>query len=199
MFKSFLVVLMMFVVSGCTVVMPHVSEYRINPVIKSNTQKESQCSDKSLKVQQAFSSNSLRTEDMNYAIGKYESDVFTQSKWARTPNKAITAEILKMIREAKYFKSVQNSKSRSRSDFVLETNIEDFMQYFSDKKDKSVSKVVISNTLIDTKTSRVVKSKSFSTSASSKTIDAKGGVVALNKALGEILIMQREWLKGVCK
>jgi len=199
MFKSFISISMIFVVSGCTVVMPHVSEYRINPVIKSSILEKSQCSDKTLKLQEAFSSNSLMIEDMNYAVGKYESDVFTQSKWAETPNRAITSEILKMIRESKYFKSVQNSKSRSKSDLILETNIEDFMQYFSDKEESSLSKVVITNTLINTKTSRVLKSKTFSKSIESKTIDAKGGVVALNKALSEVLTMQRDWLKEVCK
>ncbi|MFK5937783.1 MAG: ABC-type transport auxiliary lipoprotein family protein [Sulfurimonas sp.] len=199
MLKLSIAIFMMFVVTGCTVVKPHISEYRINPTLVSSSIKNEECSDKSLKVSQAFSSNALMLVDMNYAIGEYKSDNFTQSQWAQSPNRAITAHILKMLQEAKLFKTVQISKSRSKNGLILETNIEDFMQYFSVKKDSSIAKVVISSTLIDVKTNRVLQAKTFSKSIKVKSLNAEGGVIALNAALSEVLIMQREWLGEVCK
>ena len=199
MLKIVISIFMMFVVTGCSVVMPHISEYRINPTLHPSNVEKGECSDKSLKVAKAFSSNALMSVDMSYAIGEYKSDVFTQSQWAQTPNQAITAHILKMLQGSNLFKTVQISKSRSKNGLILETNIEDFMQYFSVEKNSSISKVVINSTLIDAKTNAVLKSKTFSKSVKSKTIDAKGGVIALNEALSEVLSQQREWLGEVCK
>ena len=199
MLKIVIAIFMMFVVTGCSVVMPHISEYRINPTLRPSNAKMGECSDKSLKVAKAFSSNALMSVDMSYAIGEYKSDVFTQSQWAQTPNQAITAHILKMLQDSHLFKTVQISKSRSKSGLILETNLEDFMQYFSVEKNSSISKVVINSTLIDAKTNSVLKSKTFSKSVKSKTIDAQGGVIALNEALSEVLSQQREWLGEVCK
>ena len=199
MFKTIVSILMMFVVTGCTVVKPHISEYRINTTLQSHRVDKGQCSDKSLKVAKAFSSNILMSVDMNYAIGEYKSDVFTQSQWAQTPNRAITAQILKMLQGAKLFKTVQISKSRSKNGLILETNIEDFMQYFSVEKNSSITKVVISSTLIDAKTNSVLQSKTFSNTTKVKSLNAEGGVIALNAGLSKVLTMQREWLGEVCK
>jgi ABC-type uncharacterized transport system auxiliary subunit len=199
MLKIVVAIFMMFIVAGCTVVSPHVAEYRINPTILSNSAQEGECSDKSLKVAKAFSANSLMSLDMNYAVGEYKRDVFTQSQWAQTPNQAITTQILKMLQESKLFKTVQISKSRSKNGLILETNIEDFMQYFSVEKNSSTVKVVISSTLIDVKTNAVLQSKTFFKKVKVKSLNAEGGVIALNRALAEVLTMQREWLGEVCK
>jgi len=199
MFKIIGAIFMMFVVAGCTVVKPHIAEYRIHPSLHPSSAQKGQCSEKSLKVAKAFSSNALMSVDMNYAIGKYKSDVFTQSQWAQTPNRAITAQTLKMLQDTKLFKTVQISKSRSKNGLILETNIEDFMQYFSVEKNHSTAKVVINSTLVDAKTNRVLESKTFSKSVEVKSINAEGGVIALNAALSEVLTMQREWLGEVCK
>jgi cholesterol transport system auxiliary component len=199
MLKIVGVIFVMIGVVGCTVVKPHISEYRINTTVKPSAIQESKCSDKSLKVAKAFSSNSLMSLDMNYAIGEYKRDAFTQSQWAQTPNQAITAQVLKMLQDSKLFKSVQISKSRSKNGLILETNIEDFMQYFSLDKKTSLAKVVIGNTLIDAKTNAVLQSKNFSKIVKVKSLNAEGGVIALNEALFKVLTMQREWLGEVCK
>lgn len=199
MIKLFFALLIAFVVAGCTVVKPHIAEYRINPTLTQSIANRGECSDRSLKVAQAFSSNALMLVDMSYAIGEYKRDTFNQSQWAETPNRAITAQILKMLQGTKLFKTVQSAQSRSKSDLILETNIEKFIQYFSVEENSSIAKVVISSTLIDGKTNKVLDSRTFSKNTNVKTLNAKGGVVALNEALSEILTMQRAWLGEVCK
>ena len=199
MLKVLIATFIILIVTGCTAVKPHISEYRINPTLKPSNIEQSQCNDKSLKVARAFSSNSLMLIDMNYGIGEYKSDVFTQSQWSQTPNRAITAQILQMLQESKLFKSVQIANSRSKSGLILETNIEDFMQYFSIDQKKSFVNVKIDNTLLDAKTNAVLDSKTFVKSIAVESLNAEGGVIALNAALSEVLMMQREWLGEVCK
>ena len=197
--KYLYLVLIMYIFSGCSTTMPAISEYRITTDLDSSKFMQEGCRNKSLKVAQAFSSNKLMTQNMNYAQGEYKQFVFTQAQWAESPNRAVTNEILSYISETKLFKNVQVSKSRSSSGLVLETNIEDFMQYFTQDAKASYANVAITLTLIDTKTNRVTATKSFSKKVVVESMDAQGGVVALNSALKVVVTEGGEWLGGICQ
>lgn len=184
---------------GCATTQPSITEYTINTNIHSGDSSSKGCFEKSLKVSQAFSTSNLMSLKMNYAQGDYEQFVYSESQWADSPNRAVTSGILKLLREAKLFKSVQTDKSRSKNDFILETNIEDFMQYFSNDSKESYANIVISLTLIDSNTSLIVATKTLSFQVKANTLDAKGGVEALSKALENILVQARDWLGEVCK
>ena len=197
--KLLYIVLAVFTLTGCSTTIPSVAEYRISTQENSKSFTQSSCSDKSLKVAQAFSSSSLMTLNMNYGQGPHKRFVYTQSQWAESPNSAITAEILKSIKSTKLFKSVQVSKSRSNNNLLLETSIEDFMQYFSEDEKSSYANVIINLSLIDTSSNRVVATKTFDSKVEVLTIDADGGVVALNQALENTLLESVEWFGEVCK
>ena len=197
--KLLYIVLAVFTLTGCSTTIPSVAEYRISTQENSKSFTQSSCSDKSLKVAQAFSSSSLMTLNMNYGQGPHKRFVYTQSQWAESPNSAITAEILKSIKSTKLFKSVQVSKSRSNNNLLLETSIEDFMQYFSEDEKSSYANVIINLSLIDTSSNRVVATKTFDSKVEVLTIDADGGVVALNQALENTLLESVEWFGDVCK
>lgn len=184
---------------GCSTTQPPVTEFRIKTQIQDGSFKSKGCIDKSLKVAQAFSSNSLMTLNMNYAQGEHKQFVYTQSQWAESPNLAITAEILKLLRETKLFKTVQISKSRTKNDLILEINIEDFMQYFSDDHTSSYANVVVNLTIVDATSSGVIGSKTFLSRVDAKTLDAVGGVEALNAALLDVLSQSSLWLNKVCR
>ena len=198
MIKLFFLLIIMYFLSACTVVKPHISEYMINPVVTENKSIGS-CKKHSLKVLQSFSDSSLMSTKMYYVLGDYERDAFTQSQWAESPNSAITNRILSMLQNSKIFSTVQVSKSRTQSDLFLETNIEDFAQYFSKDEKKSYVKVIITMTLLDTNTKKILASKTFEKRVDSKSIDAQGGVVALNSALVSILLESQKWMAGACK
>ena len=191
-------VLIFFVFIGCTPTTPKVVEYRVNLKMKTVTLLETKCKKESLKVGQSFSSNALKSLDMNYGLGDYKRLVFSQALWAESPNRAISMEITKYIRETKLFKNVQVSKSRSRNGLLLETDIEDFMQYFSEDEKSSYANVRISFTLINPKSNQVIATKTFSTKELVKTNNANGGVIALNKALENLLNESGKWLSEVC-
>jgi len=187
------------VFTACTKTVPYIKEYKIDTSVNIDASKQTQCQKKSIKVVHAFSANNLMLQEMNYVNGLYDIEQFTQSQWSQSPNKSITAQTLNALENAHYFKYVANAKSRVRSDLLLENNIKDFMQYFSQDNSKSFVKVVISATLIDRKTKKSLAYKRFEKTEESKSLDAYGGVVALNLALSELLKEEVKWLGEQCK
>ena len=188
-----------FFMSGCSTMHPAITEYRINSKLKIEKFESPQCIDKSLKVAQAFSSGALMSLDMDYAMGNDKQFTYTQSKWALSPNHAISAEIVNILRDMNSFKTVQISKSRTRNDMILETSIDEFIQNYTEDKNNSSANVKISLTLIDAKSSKVVATKSFHKTIDAKTLDSDGGVKALNLALKDVLKQSAQWIGEVCK
>jgi len=194
-----ILIILMLLMSGCATVKPPVTEYRVVTESFKMDKVSEGCRDKSLKVAQAFSSNSLMSLSMDYTESDNKVFSYAQSQWQESPNNSITSELLKNIREAAIFSSVETSKSRSKSSLILETNIEEFMQFFSKDMKTSYAYVVISLSLIDSKTNSVIATKTFNSKVDAKTLDAQGGVEALNSALSKIISQNTEWLNGVCK
>lgn len=197
---KYIITLIAILLQGClSTTIPPKSEYRINPIVENQESTVNGCRNNSLKIARAFSANSLLSQSMHYAEGNSKEYIYSESKWSTVPNKAITSEFLTLIRDSKLFKGVQTSKSRSRSDVILEINIEDFMQYFNEGSSKSYANVLISLSLINAKNNRVFASQTFETKVDIKSLDANGGVDGLNKALSEVLVDTNRWLEKVCK
>ena len=193
------IILILLTWSGCTKVQPHVIQYRINVDFPQHKYKTTPCAVQSLKVSQSSSSNLIMLEDMSYVIGQYEIEQFTQSGWVASPNRAITNETMKMLESTNIFQNINNSKSKSKSALILETNIEEFMQYFSQDEKSSFVGITIKTLLFDAKTKKSISWARFSKKRDVKNINAKSGVVALNKSLKEILEEEKVWLYGVCQ
>jgi len=199
MMKYILVSVMIFLFLGCSTRVPPKAEYRLNSNIEVKKLSSLSCKDKSLKVAQAFSSNTLMSRDMSYGLGDSKQFIYSESQWALTPNRAITTKFLAELRNSHLFKSVQISKSRSRNDYILEINIVDFMQYFDENSSSSYSQFIVSLTIIDAKTNRVFATDTFKSKVDVKTLDASGGVDGLNEALEEVLSQSNSWFNKVCK
>ncbi len=197
--RVFYALFVLILLGGCSTTHPSVTEFRIQTQVAKHDTSSKECSQKSLKVAQTFSPASLMSLDMSYAVGGNKQFLYTQSQWSMPPNKAVSAEVLKHIREHKLFKNVQVSQSRSTSDLVLETNIEDFMQYFNADKTESYANVVVSFSLIDFKSAKVLDTQTFSSKIKVKSLDAQGGTQALNEALTDIIAQSVIWLDGICK
>lgn len=198
-YKLLLIAFITFLLVGCSTTTPAVSEYRINVESVPSILTQTGCKERSLKVAQAFSSSSLMTNDMNYGQGTHKQYKFTQSQWAESPNRAISAEIVEYLKSIKLFKNVQISKSRSKNGLLLETNIEDFMQYFSEDEKESFVNVRINLTLIDVESSKVLATETFESKIKVDSINADAGVQHLNIALENVLKSSGEWFSGVCK
>ena len=193
-----LFIILLFLISGCATVKPSVAEYKI--VTKSlDSLKSSICKDRSLKIAQAFSPSSLNSLNMDYMDPSGKIFSYTQSQWQESPTDAITLELLKSIRSAEIFSSVETSRSRSKSSWILETNIEEFLQFYKEDFKSSYVNIVITISIVDSKTNGVVASKTFNSTVDTKTLDAQGGVEAFDEALSQILSQNIEWLGGICR
>ncbi|MBA3025589.1 MAG: hypothetical protein FP820_04180 [Sulfurimonas sp.] len=198
--KNFLfIAFMTFLFAGCAKVVPAVSELRINSNIYDTHLNSQACKDKSLKVAQSFSPAVLTNLDIMYGVGEHKQFRYTQSKWVQSPNAAITSEIVNFLKSSNLFSSVNVPKSRAKTDYILEANIEDFMQYFTEDEKSSFVRVSITLSLIDTSKNNVVSMKNFKIELPVKTLDAEGGVVALNEALKELLPQSGIWLNEICR
>lgn len=196
--KFIIIILGLFFV-GCTVTKPHISEYRIVSVMKPVSYDSKSCKKQSLKIGQVFSSNSLMSQKMKYLENDFKEYAFTESEWAQSPNRAVGNELVKSIRDSGLFFSVNNSNSRTNSDLILETSIDEFVQHFVEKEKKSFVKVVMSMTLIDAKTGTSISSTVINKSLDTQSYDAVGGVKALNSALSDALVQSNHWLNEVCQ
>lgn len=197
--KLSLIITCLFLLSGCTTTKPFVTEYAVKARILNTNNSAAGCKDKSLKIAQAFSSSSLMSLKMDYTQSNNKVFSYSEAEWNESPNHFITSQILQSIKDTKLFKSVQVSKSRSKNSWILEINIEDFMQYYSEDYKESHANAALSLTIIDLDTNEVIATETFSSKVKSKTLDAEGGVEALNSALSNILSQNIEWLNGVCK
>ena len=198
--KIVLIALSMFLMSGCIAVKPTITEYKINTEsIKRVPIIANECKDKTLRISQAFSQSSLMSHKMCYTEFQNRVYSYTQSQWQETPNNFLTQELLKNMRDSNLFKTVLSSKSRSKSDLILESSIDEFMQYYSDDAKKLHVDVAITLTLIDAKDATVKSTQTFTSKLDAKTADAAGGVEAINRALEEIFSKNIEWIEGVCR
>lgn len=194
MLRSFFIVVIAVIFNSCSVVVPSTTEYKINALNSIDKDiNTNNTFDKTLKVQQAFGSNDLMSLHMKYSQGNNKEFRYSQSRWVTPPNKAITMEFVSLLRETELFKSVQLSKSVSKSDLILEITIEDFMQYYDNNLKSSFANVSITLTLVKADHS-VLDTKTFKSKVKVKTLDADGGVVALNQALKDIMLESVKWM-----
>lgn len=186
--------------SGCVTKNPPMIEHRLY-VQKESIAAPSQgaCQQKDIKVSLAFAKSALMSQKMRYVEDNFHEYAFAHSEWAQSPNRALTQEIYENIRDSALFRSVQNHNSRSKSDYILESNIEEFVQHFDEELEHSYAVVRLSFVLIDAKSSKVMESLSLEKRVQSETLDAQGGVKALSQALQEVLGEQRVWLQKVCQ
>ena len=186
------------ILSGCTSPTPAQNQYRLDTNIQVSKADTKKCVHKTLKVEQAFGDKLYMTLKMYYVKGKYTQYAYANSRWVVTPNDAITDSVTEYLRATELFKSVQNANSKTKNDLRLEINIEDFMQYFDENEKNSYANVIITCNLIDNVTHKIVATKTFHANIKALSDDARGGVIALNSALHNILKECSLWLKGVC-
>jgi len=198
MIKLYLIAITIFLLSGCSAPKPPVIEYKISTKSVNSSSSSEGCKRKSLKVSQAFSSNSLMSLKMSYVQGEHKIYSYSQAQWNNSPNQEISSALVKALRDSKLFRNTSSSKSRSRSDLILEINIEDFMQYFNKDLPPSHSNVVISLTLIDARSREVLATKTFSAKKEVQILDASGGVKGLDLALQEVLTEGLKFLNKAC-
>lgn len=184
--------------AGCSVSTPAVSEYRLAPTSETKQEKALAC-EHSLKVQNLLSSAALMTQTLYYGVGQYKQFAYTQAAWSDTPQKRIGDLYVALLRQMGIFQSVHSYRSNVLTDRALEIVVDDFMQYYDEEYKNSHAKVGLTLTLIDTAAKKPLATKSFQARHQAPSLDAQGGVDALNVALKEVMQESTIWLGGACK
>lgn len=196
--KTFLLILGVLLFGGCTTLKPSVAEYSM--VAQGDLRKSTQkgCTQKSLKVAQAFSQSTPLSLQMHYTQEDGRVFAYSQSQWQETPQSFITAALLQNIRDFELFKSVHPYQSRVKTDLILESNIEEFMQFFTKDMQSSSVHIRLSLALMDAKTNAVVATKILQ-SKTPAGMDAASGVKAYAGALGAMMAEMQIWLEEQCR
>ena len=197
--RYILLFISIFFMLACTTTKPVITEFKLNVETNKLDSSSVSCKEKTIKVSKAFSGASLLSLKMDYVQGKSKVFTYTESQWVTSPAQAVSKEIFFSVRDSGLFKHVNIDVSRSVSEYMMEIIIEDFMQYYNEDLTSSYANVKININIINLKDSSVVASKTFSSKVDTKTLDAAGGVEALNKALSNVINQNIEWLNGVCK
>ncbi|SFV56341.1 Putative lipoprotein [hydrothermal vent metagenome] len=190
-----------FFLSGCSVKStPPVDEYTIilNDLSKSNI-KSTKCHKSVLKILAPFGAQEYATSDLNYVVLPNEQNRYNLSIWSNSLSSTLYKEITKSIKQSTLFESVINYASVAKSDYILEIEINDFKQYFLKDLKHSYVVVDLTFTLIEQKHFRVVAQREFMKKIKTKSLDAKGGVEALNNAFKDVTTEMISWLEEVCQ
>ena len=190
--------LLILFVTGCATKYPSITEYRIKVEPKQLSDLQKSCEKKSLTVAQVFVPSALMSKSMKYVVGEYKEYAYNTSAWAENPNRAITSAIVKSLQNTQIFQTVENYKSFSRSDYTLESRVDDFSQHFDHDEKHSFAVVDMTFSLIENKTAKVVATKHIIKKEEVKEANANSGVEALNKALNETLTEMSSWISGSC-
>jgi len=185
--------------SACSVTTPHIVEYSLKTVTKIEKTKDSQCKQKSLKLSQTFSANTLMNQAMRYTQGDSSEYTFSESKWSQSPNRALTQSLLESIRESDTFATVVGYRSRAKADYVLESELEEFMHYFDTQTQESYVRVRLALSLLESKSAKSLASVTFDEQVAVEELSASGGVKAYNQALTSLLEKSNNWLRKECR
>ena len=123
--------------------------------------------------------------EMAYATSPYSIDYFTKSEWAESPSKMVQVLLEKSLNNSHYFHGVITLPSYARYHYLLNTEIIDLKQLFV--TNGSYYQIKVKVDLIDARNARLIASKTFTTKRSAHENNARGGVIAANHAMADVL------------
>jgi len=148
---------------------------------------------KVVKVTFPYSLREQVTEKMNFSYSDSDYGTYLNSEWSNNMSKLLQGTIIDILSNSNIFKAVLADTSTLKENYRLESNIFSFEHRVRDTA--SYADVSMQFTLIDADTGKLVKSKRFSYTEPTPTVDAKGYAIATNRVmyrLGQDLV---KWIK----
>lgn len=185
---------------GCSIRnVPAVNEFTLTGKNEGFQTSANNCKDKSIKILDPFASNKYSINDLYYVILPYEENRYIQSAWVEPVSTMLYNEILKAVRESRLFGYVSNYSSLSRGEYLLEIEINDFKQYFMPDKKRSYVVSDITFTLIKSNGLKPIAQQEVYKKIKTDSLNAIGGVEALNRAQQETIEKMIKWLDRTCQ
>ena len=194
-----LIVALPLLFGACSSPSPALQEYIVTPKVSVAQAKTSKYRKKIVKVASVYAGDDLHSRSMFYVENGMKKFAYASSEWAEAPQKFVHKEVMQMLAQTKLFGFVQLPSSKVESDFILETRLNDFTQYFEEDNKKSYVVASITFTLVNSKKHTIVASKTFSSKVDASSLNAVGGVKALSVALKEVLSDASVWIAKVAQ
>ncbi len=149
-------------------------------------------SDKTVKVLPPTVNRELDTNSILYSEEKYSLEGYVLSQWSDTPGSMLQKIIADRLDSSKLYENVVTTHIKSKSDYLLQSELWQFKQVFENGNSYGVLKIKMF--LIDAKKRKLLSSKKFSYKIKSPSNDAYGAVVSLNKAVDMLINDLCDWL-----
>jgi ABC-type uncharacterized transport system auxiliary subunit len=198
MSRWIIVALIGVIFSGCS--LKDVSKPILKYTIDSNTEVKSQAQhvDKILKITNLKTPEYLQNSNIWFKKPSLEMSPYIYSKWNDDFENLIKQNISTAIYDSNIFKTIFTRSSKIRPDLVLEGEIVETMQVLNDDKSADVI-FTIRLYLIDTKSSNLIGSKEFKYLQKSKSVDAKGAIIAYDEIVKKLNKDVVIWLRKLMK
>lgn len=192
--KTFLSFFTLFIMSGCTIHTPNITEYSLSTPT-SFVYVSTFTSSKTLQIATTKTLPSLGSKSIFYLTSNQEVGRYLYSRWIDTPSSMIENSFTHALQKRALFSTVIPASSHAKGDYLLESNLHAFYHRIHDDQ-TSDGVIDITYRLIDTKSKTTVATQRFTLIHPSKTNNAKGGVDALNNALNSLNGQVIQWLQN---
>ncbi len=187
MMKTLTTLLLALLISGCSLrpeAKPPITQYYLDPSIALACTPST--IDKALRLNFVKGPEAVSREGIAYTRPGLQSGDYLYSRWKQPPSEAISTALYTVLKDKEIFSRLIYDNSLISSELTLDIKVLQFEHRFEDEKNASAM-ITFNAMIYDTQTRALLASRLFRSNVPSKTPDAKGGVKALNKALGQLL------------
>ncbi len=199
--RIFFYSLVLMALSGCSLQtkVPASTQYRLQVASVIQDYNASSCKDDVLQLKNIVSYDPIVGRSIYYQVGDLNIANYALSNWEAAPFKTMELSLVSSIRDSKIFKDVLLSKSGVKPDFILEYSVGEFIQHFSEDMKSSYVTVKIHFALLENDNSKLLYSTTIEKKVPSSSLDALGGIKALQSALSDVMVQTNVWLNNRCQ
>lgn len=183
-------------IAGCSTTTPPLNVYTILPSPSAREPLPAPLGHGTLRIAATRSLPSLASRSLIYLREGGESGEYLYTRWSDAPSTLIERSLLSSLQEKQLFKAVFPPTSSSRSDRILESELDAFYHRFL-RDGTSEGVIDITFRLLDARTKAPLASKRFLISKPAPTNDARGGIAALSDATYELAGQCSGWLAAL--
>lgn len=193
---KYIVIVAILLFSGCSLkdVEVRASNYRLEPSFPLHVDKIKD--DRVLRVQRVEGDSAVMTRSILYkkdgALKPYK-----YGRWSELPSTRLQEIFIESIEKQKIFRATVSSRSYAMADLILESSLENFEEIYRDEK--SFVQVKIRFRLIERQGADIVGSILIDAVYPVEEKEARGVVLAFNKATQKVLIDLIGWLNEQTK
>ncbi len=193
---KYIVIVAILLFSGCSLkdVEVRASNYRLEPSFPLHVDQVKD--DRVLRVQRVEGDSAVMTRSILYkkdgALKPYK-----YGRWSELPSTRLQEIFIESIEKQKIFRATVSSRSYAMADLILESSLENFEEIYRD--DKSFVQVKIRFRLIERHWANIVGSILVDSVYPVEEKEARGVVLAFNKATQKVLRDLIGWLNGQTK